>query len=578
MPPFRPSRASFAAFIAIATACASERDAPRVRVSTNLITPKALLSGAKALAINVYDESAAITCDPKTGLTDANADTAILTSATLGTTCDDGAAFCGDLSVPIDSTTRTFEAIATKSDGSKLAVGCATAVIDKAEVALDLKMLRYIAPAKCGNGKLEPTEQCESPGTKRCSASCQSLEFEISAPTQGGATAAEGDKYEPFFLWPAATAEAGQLFALYTDRTPGQLDIGLRILSDDLSPVATPAELTSNSIFLPNGSPFPPSAAAKNQSTPAAARIGTTTYVVFQDDATSGVNGVDIHLRSIDSTFTSAQGATPIGINGASGGGEVNVQSHPRVASGANGKLFIVWQNEGASGKIYGRTFIPTGSVLGNQQELSSGTSNISPDVCATPNGFIATWQSGADIKVRVVGSDGTPAGADQTVNDLPSSTDAHPQIAALEDGRFAVVWVSGTQGKGDIYVQRFSENGKKISGDQSAPVNDLVSNGDQVAPVIAAMSALDGSYALAWLDSSSGNIRARLLGGTGSYVFNNVDGTSSEFAVTKGSGTPRKTPVVAVGGADPTLLIGWEDASESGFGIFGRTFPLPTE
>lgn len=575
---FRSSRVSVATIVAIAAACSDEREAPRVRVSTNLLSPTSLLGAAKSLTINVYEEAAAISCDEKTGLTNATAESAVLTTATLDTSCDDGASFCGELRVPIDPTTRTFEAIAQKSDGTKLAVGCATAVIDKADVALEMKMMRYITPAKCGNGKLEPTEQCESPGTSMCSSACQTTEFEISAPTQGAVAAAEGDKYEPFFLWPAAADESGELFALYTDRTPGQLDIGLRVLSSTLAPLSTPAALTNNSIFMPNGSAFPPSAAAKNQSSPAATRVGSTTYVVFQDDATTGVNGVDIHLRSIGTAFTSPEGAAPIGINGASGAGEVNVQSHPRIASGANGKLFVVWQNEGASGKIYGRTFTPLGNALGNQQELSAGTSNTSPDVCATSTSFIVTWQSGADIKVRVVGLDGTPAGADQTVNDLPSSTDAHPQVASLDDGRFAVVWVSGTQGKGDIYVQRFNANGKKISGDQSAPANDVVATGDQVSPVICGMSALGGSYALAWLDSSSGNIRARLLGGTSDYVFNNVDGSRSEFAVTKGSNRPRRSPVVVVGGDGPLILIGWEDTSASGFGLFGRTFPLPTE
>ena len=569
---------SLLALSGVAAACAGDQDRPRVRVQTNLVSPTSLLSSAETLTIRVFEESAAVACDEATGLTDATADSPVLTTAELGTSCDDGAAFCGELSVAINASTRTFEAVATKSDGSKLAVGCTSAVIDKAEVALDLTLKRYLAPAKCGNGTIEPTEQCEAPGTASCSSSCQTTEFEISAPTAGGAARAVGDAYEPFFLWPASQGSAGRFFAFYTDKSSGLLDIGLRVLSEKLAPITSPPELTSSSIFLPNDSAFPPTASPKNQSTPAAARLGTTTYVVFQDDATSGVNGVDIHLRSIDSSFVSAEGAAPIGINGSGGAGEVNVQSHPQIAAGANGKLFIAWQNEGASGKIYGRTLTPTGNVLGNQQELSSGTSNTSPTVCSTPSGFLVAWQSGADIKVRAVGADGTPAGAAQTVNDLPSSTDAHPQIASLEDGRYAVTWVSGTAGKGDIYVQRFSDSGNRVANDQSAPVNDVVTAGDQITPAIASMSALKGSYALTWLDSSSGNVRARWLGGSSGYLFNNVDGSSSEFAVTKGSGRSRKTPTVVVGGAGPTILVGWQDASASGFGIFGRTFPLPSD
>jgi hypothetical protein len=147
-------------------------------------------------------------------------------------------------------------------------------------------------------------------------------------------------------------------------------------------------------------------------------------------------------------------------------------------------------------------------------------------------------------------------------------------RVASLADGRFAVVWSKS----GDVFVQRYDERGIAIAGDQTSPVNDIVTEGAQTEPAIAALPASGGAYVVAWRDASSGHIRARFLGGTSGFLFNNVNGQSTEFQASRADGRDRVAPVLAAGGSGPFVAIGWEDKSASGAGIVVRRFPLPSD
>jgi hypothetical protein len=135
-------------------------------------------------------------------------------------------------------------------------------------------------------------------------------------------------------------------------------------------------------------------------------------------------------------------------------------------------------------------------------------------------------------------------------------------------------VWSKG----GDVFVQRYDDRGIAIAGDQAQPVNDVVTDGDQTQPTIAATPAAGGSYVVAWHDASTGHIRARFLGGSTGFLFNNVNGQSTEFQASRVDDRERATPVAAVGGSGPFVAIGWEDRSATNAGIVVRRFPLPSE
>jgi hypothetical protein len=569
-----------------ASACAETNETPRVAIATDLVLPKGVLDRVTKLSLTVLEGS--VTCDETAGQISLPAgpegakEIAKRDLATSG--CAAGVRFCGDVTIEKSDAIRVFGATAKGDGDATLATGCAQAKVDQDALPLAIKMFRYLAPPDCSDGVLQPTEQCMPGGTAVCDDTCSTKEqlLSIGSTPNWTQTGGVGDKTDPFLLWPQQSGTQGRFFAFYTDRAvsgSNNVEVSLRAMNADLSPIAateSPA-LAAGSIYLPNGSTFPAQPAPRQQSAPSAAFLNGKLYVAFQDD-TGLSTGLDIHLRSMDAALVADQGATPLGINGgtsgtggSSGAGEAGIQSAPSLAAGPRDRLFVAWEDAGA-GKIAGRTLSPP-STLGNQIDISTGTGNKGVSIVATSTGWVAVWASGTGIKLRVINEDGVPQGSEQTVND-GGSVSGRPRVASLPDGRFAVVWSAG----GDIFVQRYDAKGAKITGDQANAVNDVVASGDQIAPAIGATPSAGGSYAVAWLDVSSRSVNARMLGGTSGFLFNNVNGQSTEFPASRAEGRARANPAVVAGGSGPFVAIAWEDQTAPGAGIVARRFPLPTE
>lgn len=563
----------FAVGVGVVPACGTGDEPVRADIVTDLTVPRGVLEKAKQLELRVLDGE--VTCDAATGVvTLPNGDAAAreIAKSDLGQQgCPPNARFCGTVSIEKSAAPRVFEATA-RDGASVLAIGCTTATIEQDAVPIAITMVRFLAPSVCGDGTIQPTEQCEPGGTDLCDAACQSNEVLLSTGSPGNRTATgkAGDKTDPFFLWPQGTGDGGRFLALFSDRAlpsgggGGSLEVGLRVMADDLSPATSPPAFASGSIFLPNGGVFPPEPTPRQQSLPQAALMGGKYYVVFQDDVGATL---DIHLRVVNHLFQ-AEGTTPLGINGGDAG-EPGIQTAPAIAASGD-RLFIAWQDQ-AAGTIVGRT-LDAALALGSQNQISTGNSNARPALAATPKGWVTVWKSDTGIKLRTIDENGTPSGGEQTVSEGGGADGG--RVASLPDGRFAVTWSKG----GDIFVQRYDERGLPIAGDQAQPINDVVTAGEQTQPAIAATPAAGGSYVVAWHDANSGHVRARFLGGTSGSLFNNVNGQATEFQASRVDGRDRAAPVVAVGGSAPFVAIGWEDTSPSNAGIVVRRFPLPTD
>lgn len=564
---------------AISSGCAATEEPVRTTIAARFSLPRGLLDKAKQLELRVLEGQ--VSCDDRNGaIGNEHGAREIAKTRLEGADCAENARFCGDVSIPKSPDIRVFTATASDGSGGVLATGCTSATIDQDAVAIAIRMFRFLPPAVCGDGTIQPTEQCEPGGSDLCDATCLSTEvlLSVGASSNNTSTGKSGDKTDPFFLWPEGSGNDGRFLAFYTDRAvaggTGNIDVGLRVMNADLSPATTPPAVANGSIFLPNGGAFPPTPEPGRQSLPKAAFLGGKYWVVFQDDNSPGSSGLDIHVRSITSVLQSDQGAgAPLFVNG-DASGEAAIQTAPTIGASA-GRLLIAWEDQSA-GKIVGRTLTPP-STLGNQNDLSTGNGNTRPDVASTPKGWVAVWTSGTGIKLRTINADGTPSGGEQPVNTSGAGAEGG-RVASLSDGRFAVVWSKG----GDIFVQRYDEKGLPVAtDDQTAPLNDVVKDGDQTQPAIAAIPASGGSYVVAWHDATSGHVRARFIGGSTGFLFNNVDGQTSEFQASRQDGHERKTPVVAgggnVGGA-PAVAIGWEDTSSPSAGIVVRRFPLPTD
>lgn len=556
-------------------ACGEQQDVPRVAVATNLTVPRGTLERATRLELAVFEGD--VSCRAETGEValpnGASGATELARRELDNRGCQNGALFCGDITIPQSDVPRVFAATAY-AGSTTLALGCVEAKVEQAAVPVAIAMVRYVEPSNCNDGRIQPTEQCDPNTGPLCDADCQTKEILISDgdPRNGTDTGGVGDKSEPAFLWPAQSGNQGRFVAFFTDRktgVTGNLDIGMRVLGTNLEPITTPDMLARGSIFLPNGPVSPPPVSAGSQSAPQAAFVGGVYYVVFQDD--SGGNGLDIRLRSMDGTFAAQQPEGGALIINGSGTGEPDSQRNAAIAGGPQGRLFVAWEDV-AAGKIVGRMLAPPSS-LGSQNDISGINGNSSVSLAPTRSGWVAVWRSGTGVKLRTINADGTPQGSEEVVNETSAVPD-HPRVAALEDGRFAVTFAAG----GDIYVQRYDERGAKIAGDQAAPINDRVTDGAQESPVIAATTAAGGSYVVAWLDPDTGHVRARMLGGTAGFLYNHVDGRSSEFQASRANGRARANPTIASGGSPQYVAIGWEEKNLPGAGIVVRRFPLPEE
>ncbi len=565
----RAQRSVVRALAAILVSCGGE-DALSVTVAPEVLVPHTLLDRAGSLTLFVYEGDVA--CDPATGAFDGAGGQELAKQTLTRSGCAPDVRFCGTVSIAKSSAERTFAVRAVDASNEVLAVGCARAKVEKDFVPLSIRMFRYLPQAICGDGKIQPTEQCEPGGTAVCDENCHSRELLLStgSAASGTQTGGPNEKSDPFFLWPDGAEPAGRFLAFYTDNAGGDVEVAMRVMGADLGPVSSPPALADGSIFLPHGSAFPPDPVPGAQSLPHAAFAAGKVYVVFQDDEGTGANGIDVHLRSMDSALAAEQADMPIGMNGDSGNGEPGTQGAPVVAAGPGGRLFVAWESQ-AEGKISGRTFLAP-STLGGQNDISIGAGNRSVSIASTPTGWVAAWQSESGIRLRSLTDDGTPQGAEQGVNQ--GGVPQRPRIASLADGRFAIAWSAG----GDVFVQRYDARGTKAPGDQASPINDVVTAGSQSQVTIAGVPAAGGAYVVAWVDGGTGHVRGRMLGGSSGFLFNHVNGQATEFQVSREDGRVRATPVVAAGGASPFVAIGWEDESTASAGIVVRRFPLPSD
>lgn len=570
----RVRRSAFFSFLVIAAACGAREDV-RVAIDTRLVAPRTVLEKADKLELRVLEGGTAA-CDAAKGtIADDTTAKEIARQELDDTGCGSGIRFCGNLSIEKSDAMRIFGATAKDASGGTVAIGCAAAKIDQDNVPLSIQMFRYLEPAVCGDGVVQPTEQCEPPGGTLCDSECHSKELLLSTGSAGNKTdtGGPGDKTDPFFLWAPGSGNAGRFLAFFTDKKTGSTnntDVGVRAMGDTLAPLTTPPALAAGSIFLSSGSTYPPDAAAFRQSFAQAASLGGRTYVVFQDDNSPGGPGfgLDIHLRSLDDTLQAPAGDA-LAINGT--GGEAGIQSLPSIAAGKT-RLFIAWE-DAASGSVAGRTLTPP-STLGSQIAISTGNANAQPSVAQTGDDFVIVWKSGTGIRFRKVNDAGVPQGADAAVSEGGGGFD-RPRVASLSDGRFAVAWIAD----GRVFVQRFDAKGAKIAGDQAQPIDDGGDAGGQTGVAIAATPAAGGSYVVAWIDGATSHARARFLGGTTGFLFNNVDGQSLSFQASSTEGRTRANAAVAAGGSGPFVAIGWEDKGAApNAGITVRRFPLPTE
>ena len=156
-----------------------------------------------------------------------------------------------------------------------------------------------------------------------------------------------------------------------------------------------------------------------------------------------------------------------------------------------------------------------------------------------------------ADIRLSVVNSAGTVIDT-EIVSDVANYLGS-PDVAALKDGRFVIVWVDTTDD--DLVGRIYDPATGGFSGAQF-----VVSNGAsyQETPNVAALP--DGGFIVTWTDSSktlgdtSEAIHGRRFDASGAFA-------GDEFLVNTATTGNQNSSALAVN-AEGTIFVGWTDAA----------------
>lgn len=499
--------------------------------------------------------------------------------------CDDGLAWCAEVEVERTDRPTMFAAIA-KVQGQTTLQGCTVTPVNQDPLEVTIEMKQYLEPPCCGDGKLQPGEQCDPGGLAECGevppdevcfANCTTAEVLLSVPAPQGVKPGLANvpktKSELAMAFCPGNAQTGTaLRTLFrsTDedgKANGASDVNLRAMSPDGYTIANPLPL-SQQMRLPM-----PCWDIYEQAEPGVER--TPAIAPVAQNSTLMVYASNLKLASSSDVFLIEHSEdvcadVPLNENPAiqlSKTESTPGATTPDVARGPEGSALVVWNQKG---QIVGRLWkdgVLTPDVA--DAPLSIGAGAL-PKVAGNGSGWVVVYQGGSpgaeDILKRTVSLEGTP-GPEVVVNGDPAGAQLTPDIAMLDDGSHVIVWASN----GDIFFQRYTADGPVV-GDQEAPLNDD-KEGGQSNPAVGAPQTGGGFFAAAW-ENEDGTISARYLGEFGGYLFNSHDGRSNSFPASHlGITGMRHKPAVAIGNH---VFFGWQDDSDIHPGAYIRRFPLP--
>ena len=255
----------------------------------------------------------------------------------------------------------------------------------------------------------------------------------------------------------------------------------------------------------------------------------------------------------------------------------------PTVEALSDGGFVVVWQSWGQDGDgfgVYGQRYDASGTAVGSDFLINSWTDDHqnAPVVAALGDGgFVVAWQASdfatyGGIVGRRYDASGAAVGFDFDINEDWSIFRATPAITALNDGGFAVLWIS-TDGDGNgINGQRFNASGVAVGSEFT--VNTEVT-GDQEIPVVTALS--DGGFVAVWQstgqDGDGNGIYGQRYDASGAAV-------GSEFVVNTTTAGEQSTPAVTEL-PDGGFIVVWQSGNQDGdgFGVYGQrydTFGVP--
>jgi FG-GAP-like repeat len=257
--------------------------------------------------------------------------------------------------------------------------------------------------------------------------------------------------------------------------------------------------------------------ASENQVSPAVAVLPNGNIAVAFVDRFDVDLDNDIYVRVFDSALNFIR--TDVIDAG------MNRTVAPALTVFGNGNYAVSYTvGSGADTDIVGRIVTSATGVVGGQFDIANGTDNRDFSQLATlSNGnFVAVYQdefngspTDTDIRYAVFSSAGTlMAGPNAVPGGNSSAAESNPDVAALRDGGFVVVWTDGATTTTDIRASIISNAITGVADD--ILVNTTTTGAQNNASVLA---LADGGFLVTWDDDNANLVRAQRFDAVGNKI-----------------------------------------------------------
>src|SRR5688572_16940898 len=217
---------------------------------------------------------------------------------------------------------------------------------------------------------------------------------------------------------------------------------------------------------------------------------------------------------------------------------------------------------------------MPAPIPYGDETLVNTTTTNAQkvPQVTALANGnYVVVWQDSSTaapdvsfdaVRGQIFHADGTPLGSEFVLSEFPFAVQQEPVVTALPDGRFVAAWESFNHALQDQSGSHISARIFNPDGTPSTAEFQVNTHTDfwQTKPQIATLDT--GGFVITWMhDFVGGNVNydifARVYGANGLPV------TNEDRGVDISTGVIERAPVVT-GLPGGKFVIAWEDTGSA--------------
>ena len=238
-------------------------------------------------------------------------------------------------------------------------------------------------------------------------------------------------------------------------------------------------------------------------------------------------------------------------------------QGSSDVAGLSNGGFVVTWDSLTGDHDIYGQLYNGAGSAVGLNFAVASAVGDQSAPRAAgleDGEGFVIVWQAADGEGDGIYGQryleDGSTSGAAFQINTTYLGDQTSASITSLEDGGYAVTWVTDQGGSKSVWGRVYDANGAAVGRDFE--VTDVR---EGYSPEITSLSG--GGFLVTWTDDDG--IQGRTYDSRGSPV-------TDAFQI--GDTTGDQGAPCAVGLADDSFVAIWTSDHETGTDdIYGQRF-----